>query len=282
MGFGPSPTSKTRPAVSIFPPGVLRDDSTAPPTCLVGVPSTYRLRTPRGLNLRWNEFAFYGETELRPTRGLQVTLGLRFESQPPAVDRLDRVAAFREDVTSQRFSDTLPNLIFPGDPDGDSGPLPRSTIRTDGRHLSPRLGVTFSPTWESPLSRWILGESGRSVFRASYGVFHDFGTFAGFERRGSAASHLSSLQHRQSVRFRENRAAAGKFQRSSLRCADGGTRFDPQLGDQLSGLGFRSPLRERPGRALDDRLAAAAAPTESSSAPSIWGHARRTCSGSKS
>ena len=155
---------------------------------LVGVPSTYRLRTPRSLNLRWNEFAFYGETELRPVRGLQVTLGLRFESQPPAVDRLDRIAAFREDVESQRFADTLPNLIFPGDPDGDFGPLPRSTIRTDGRHLSPRLGVTFSPTWENRWWRWMLGESGRSVFRASYGVFNDFGTFAG----SSAAALLQA------------------------------------------------------------------------------------------
>ena len=146
---------------------------------LLGIPASYRLTTPRSLNLRWNEFAFYGESEVRPFRGMQVTIGLRFESQPPAVERLDRLAAFRRNVESQAFEDTLPNLIFPGDPDGDLGVLPRATIRTDGKHFAPRVGLAYSPTSENKLSRWIFGESGRSVFRASYGVFHDFGTFAG-------------------------------------------------------------------------------------------------------
>jgi hypothetical protein len=146
---------------------------------LMGVPGRYRLQSPRSLHLRWKEFAFYSEGELRVARGLQLTAGIRYESQPPATDRLDRIAAFREDVTTQKFPNTLPNLIFPGDPDPLGGVLPRSTIRADGRKWAPRFGVAFSPGWENRLSRWILGESGRSVFRASYGVFYDFGTFAG-------------------------------------------------------------------------------------------------------
>ena len=146
---------------------------------LTGIPSGYRLQTPRSLNLRWHEFSTYGEVELRPFRGTQLTLGLRYESQPPAVDRLDRIAAFRTSVESQRFEDTLPNLIFAGDPDGEFGPLPRSTIGTDGRQFAPRVGLTISPTSDGRLARLIFGEAGRSVFRASYGMFYDFGTFAG-------------------------------------------------------------------------------------------------------
>ena len=146
---------------------------------LIGAPSSYRLQTQRSLNLRWNEWALYGETELRLFRGSRLTLGLRYEAQPPAVDRLDRLAAFRENVDTQRFPDTLPNLIFPGDPDGDLGPLPRSTLTTNGRNLAPRAGFTFSPRSDRPVWRWLLGESGRSVFRASYGVFYDFGALAG-------------------------------------------------------------------------------------------------------
>lgn len=146
---------------------------------LIGVPGRYRLQSPRSLDLRWEEFAFYGEGDLRLARGLQLTLGIRYESQPPAIDRFDRIAAFREDVTTQKFPNTLPNLIFPGDPDPEGGVLPRSTIGTDGRNWAPRVGLAFSPGWDNRLSRWILGESGRSVFRASYGVFYDFGTFAG-------------------------------------------------------------------------------------------------------
>ena len=146
---------------------------------LGGVPSSYRLQTPRQLDMRWTEWAFYGEAELRPFRGAQVTFGLRYEAQPPAVDRFNRIAAFRDKVESQAFPNTLPNLIFPGDPDGDRGPLPRSTIESDGKHFAPRVGLSYSPSSDNRLSRWIFGESGRSVFRASYGVFYDFGTFAG-------------------------------------------------------------------------------------------------------
>ena len=42
-----------------------------------------------------------------------------------------------------------------------------------------RVGIAFSPGSDNRLSRLILGEPGRSVFRASYGVFYDFGAFAG-------------------------------------------------------------------------------------------------------
>ena len=146
---------------------------------LMGIPALYRLTTPRSMNLRWYEFAAYGEVEWRLARGLQWTAGVRYEAQPPAIERLNRIAAFRRDVKTQAFDETLPNLIFPGDPDGEFGPLPRSTVRTKGRHLVPRLGLVYSPTGESKPARWILGESGRSVFRVSYGVFYDFGAFAG-------------------------------------------------------------------------------------------------------
>ncbi len=146
---------------------------------LLGRPGEFRLQTPRSLNLRWHEFAFYGEAEVRPLRSLQVTFGFRFESQPPAVDTLDRIAAFRIGAESERFPETLPNLIFPGDTDPDFGPLSRSTIVASGQNYAPRIGVAYSPTWDHRLSRWILGESGRSVFRGSYGLFYDHGTFAG-------------------------------------------------------------------------------------------------------
>ncbi len=131
------------------------------------------------LNLRWHELAFYGETELRPTSSLQITLGMRFESQPPAVDTQDRIAAYRFQTQSERFPTTLPNLLFPGDQDGDFGPLPRSTVQNQGRNVGPRLGVAYSPTADGRWLRWLLGDAGRSVIRASYGVFYDFGAFAG-------------------------------------------------------------------------------------------------------
>ena len=146
---------------------------------LLGLPGEYRLQTPRALNLRWRELAVYGEAELQPLRTLRITLGLRAEAQPPAVDTLDRFGAFRQGQQSARFPDAPPNLIFPGDMDGDLGPLPRATVDSRGFNLGPRIGVAFSSGSDKRIARWLLGESGRSVLRASYGLFYDFGAFAG-------------------------------------------------------------------------------------------------------
>ena len=146
---------------------------------LLGRPSEYRLQTERSLQLQWQEFAAYTEAEVRPWRTFKVTVGLRYERQPPGTDRQDRLMTFREGTQSLRFPDSLPNLLFPGDTDPEGSLVPRSTILSRGRNFSPRIGVAFSPSRTGRASRWVLGESGRSVFRAAYGVFFDHGTFAG-------------------------------------------------------------------------------------------------------
>ncbi len=146
---------------------------------LLGLPGEYRLQTPRSLDLRWQELAAYAEAEIRPLRALKITFGVRFEEQPPATDRRDRLMTFREGTQSARFPESPPNLLFPGDTDAEGNVLPRSTIVTEGRNFAPRIGIAFSPSWRGRASRWILGESGRSVLRAAYGVFFDHGTFAG-------------------------------------------------------------------------------------------------------
>lgn len=146
---------------------------------LLGRIGQYRATTPRDLNLQWREFALYGEAELRPLRSLRLTVGLRLESQPPAVDTQDRIAAFRPRQKSQRFPNALDNLIFPGDQDGELDVLPRSTMESQGRQFAPRVGLAWSPTSDGLLTRALIGPSGRSVLRASYGQFYDFGAFAG-------------------------------------------------------------------------------------------------------
>ncbi len=146
---------------------------------LLGRPGELRVQTPRNLDLQWFEFAAYGEAEVRPHRNLKVTVGLRFEQQPPGVDTEDRLIAFRPNAQSARFPQSPPYLLFPGDVDPEDRVVPRSTIRTRGRNFSPRVGVAFSPSWSGRGARWVLGESGRSVFRGAYGVFFDHGTFAG-------------------------------------------------------------------------------------------------------
>ena len=146
---------------------------------LLGRPGELRVQTPRSLDLRWFEFAAYAEGEIRPRRDLKVTVGLRFEQQPPGVDTGDRLMAFRENSQSVRFPESAPYLLFPGDTDREGRTVPRSTISTRGRNFSPRVGIAYSPSWNGRGARWLLGESGRSVFRGAYGVFFDHGAYAG-------------------------------------------------------------------------------------------------------
>lgn len=146
---------------------------------LLGRPGEYRVQTPRSLDLRWQELSAFAEGEIRLWRDFKITIGVRYENQPPGTDKWDRLMTFREGTQSVRFPESLPNLLFPGDTDPDGNVVPRSTILSRGRNLSSRVGVAYSPSWDSRASRWVLGESGRSVFRAAYGVFFDHGTFAG-------------------------------------------------------------------------------------------------------
>lgn len=146
---------------------------------LLGVPEAYRFTTPRDLNLQWHETALYAEAELRPLRGLRITAGIRFEAQPPAVDTQDRIAAFRARAESETFPGALPGLIFPGDADEELGVLPRSTVESNGRQFAPRVGIAWSSTSDRLATRILIGPTGRSVLRASYGQFYDFGAFAG-------------------------------------------------------------------------------------------------------
>ncbi len=146
---------------------------------LLGRPGEYRLQTPRSLDLRWQELATYAEGEIRPWRDLKITVGLRLEDQPPATDSLDRLMTFREGTQSLRFPDSLPNLLFPGDADPRGGSVPRSTIETTGRNLSPRIGIAYAPAVRGRVARWLVGDPGRTVVRIAYGVFFDHGAFAG-------------------------------------------------------------------------------------------------------
>ena len=146
---------------------------------LLGRPGEFRLQSLRSLDLHWHEFAAFAEGEIRPWRDFKLTVGLRFEQQPPAIDTLDRLMAFREGTQSVRFPESPPHLLFPGDTAPDGQVLSRSTIDTLGRNLSPRVGFAFAPSAAGRAARWMLGESGRSVFRGAYGVFFDHGTFAG-------------------------------------------------------------------------------------------------------
>lgn len=56
---------------------------------------------------------------------------------------------------------------------GQNSPFGRSISRPDKNNFSPRVGLAYSPRFESGLGRFLFGGEGKSVIRAGYGFYYD-------------------------------------------------------------------------------------------------------------
>ena len=120
---------------------------------LIGLPYIAIRQNPdtnTRLDLRTTSFNAYWQDDWRPTADLTINAGLRYESNQPAYDTLDR------------FS--VPDLTNPQGgflPVGVNG-LPRSGYEDDTNNVAPRLGAAWRPRGST-----------RTSVRAAYGVFYD-------------------------------------------------------------------------------------------------------------
>jgi hypothetical protein len=99
----------------------------------------------------------YVQDEFRPSSGVTLNVGLRYELPLPFVEKSDAINAFRPGVQSVRFPDAPVGLVYPGDPG-----IPRGTYETDKNNIAPRVGIAWDPTG-----------TGRSSVRAAWGIFYD-------------------------------------------------------------------------------------------------------------
>lgn len=114
---------------------------------LLGIP-TYSIQTTIDNDFQqragfWNGFV---QDDWSPTEGLNLSLGLRYEYNHPAVDADDRFMQF--DLASA-------TLVEPG-----SAALGRAGYASDTNNLAPRVGVAWNP--DSSL-----------VLRAAYGIYYE-------------------------------------------------------------------------------------------------------------
>ncbi|HEY6333904.1 MAG TPA: hypothetical protein VI756_31595, partial [Blastocatellia bacterium] len=139
---------------------------------LIGLPETYSQTTGFSAYPTESAFQFYGMDEIHMSPSLTLNAGLRYELEPPAVDRYNHSVSFYPDAQSVRFPGAPEGLLFVGDPDPALGTVPRGLYNTDHFNFAPRLSAAFAPADLTGLLKRIFG-NGQSVIRAGFGIYYD-------------------------------------------------------------------------------------------------------------
>lgn len=136
---------------------------------LLGLPSNVSLAVARpNAYVRSMQQGYYIQDEFKVNRRLTLTYGLRYEYQPPWVEKFNRLTSFDLKTGSVvTAGSTIPTDLVPAVAatlpiiSAASAGLPlRSMMHADTANWSPRLGLAFRP----------FGDD-KTVFRMGYGLF---------------------------------------------------------------------------------------------------------------
>lgn len=116
---------------------------------LLGAPLlTSVARVDNAQHLRTHSYNFFANDSFRVTPRLTLNAGLRYEYNSPPVDAADRANVF--DLATR-------NLVQVG-----TNGVPRGGFDADKNNFAPRVGFA-----------WTLGDDGKTVVRAGYGIYYD-------------------------------------------------------------------------------------------------------------
>jgi Carboxypeptidase regulatory-like domain/TonB dependent receptor-like, beta-barrel len=131
---------------------------------LLGGVNNASVGVPLGLAGRTIYYAGYAQDDFKMTPKLTLQLGLRYEYQPPAVERHDRTSNFDLTVTDP-LTGMNGAVVFAGDGAGRTGR--RTFVESDKTNFSPRVGGAWAVT-------------DRTSLRAGYGIFYGANVFNSF------------------------------------------------------------------------------------------------------
>ncbi len=143
---------------------------------LLGVPQTMNQDAPINKNESTWYTAFFIQDDFRIHPRLVLNLGLRYDLQTPDTDPHDRKLTFMAGRQSTVVPNSLPGLLYPGDPG-----ISRGIFNMAKTNFSPRVGFAWDPTGD-----------GKTSVRAAFGMF--YGAVSGQEVDGSTNGQPFSIR----------------------------------------------------------------------------------------
>lgn len=165
---------------------------------LIGAPSTFIQASRQILDSRSKYMGLYGQDSWRVTPNLTFNYGLRWEFSQPWYDTQGKLETLIPGEQSRLFvagtctgcTGAPTGWVVPGDPG-----VPKTLAPTQYHDFSPRLGIAYSPGWDSGFLAKLTGGPGKTSIRAGYGLFYTaFEDLTQFQEIGDAPFGLFWFQ----------------------------------------------------------------------------------------
>jgi hypothetical protein len=134
---------------------------------LLGVASNFTQSSGQPFYLRNRYAGLYVQDNWRARRNLTVNAGLRWDVIAPWWEKYNQLQTYIAGAQSKLFPGAPQGMVVAGDPG-----VPRTIAPIGYRNFAPRVGLAYSPSPEGGLLRTLLGASGESSIRASFGMFY--------------------------------------------------------------------------------------------------------------
>jgi hypothetical protein len=134
---------------------------------LLGLPSNYTQTTGQRFYLRNRYEGTFVEDSWHARSNLTINTGLRWDIIAPWDEKYGNIQTIIPGAQSVLYPNAPPDLVVPGDPG-----IPAGLSPTRYNNFAPRIGLAYSPKFESGFLHMLFGDSGKSGIRASYGIFY--------------------------------------------------------------------------------------------------------------
>ncbi len=133
---------------------------------LIGAPNQFQQAESEAYYPRHKYVGWYAQDSWRVKPSLTLNYGLRVELMQYWSEKYDQVPTFNPGEQSVVYPNSFPGLVYATDPG-----IPRTLVPQRFRY-APRIGLAYSPNKSGGLLGKILGGSGKTSIRASYGIFN--------------------------------------------------------------------------------------------------------------
>ena len=133
----------------------------------LGAPAQFIQASEQILDSRTKYMGLFGQDSWRVTPNLTFNYGLRWEFSQPWYDTGNKIETLIPGEQSIVFPGAPTGYLVPGDPG-----VPRTLAPTRYHNFSPRLGLAYSPGFDSGFLAKLTGGPGKTSIRMGYGIFY--------------------------------------------------------------------------------------------------------------